>query len=241
MKRKLLLLDVGLLLLLGGYSAVGWWKLRGAGAYRMGTTLGTVLSLSCPYTTLAAFVLLAITVAVLLVWFRKRRKAKSVEPLEGTASEVKKKRKGEQTQPEPETEQKVQPARGNAGPEATVPMDDEATIPMEETTAAGEETVPMEEAIAAGEVTVPMEETVLMAEETPPLEKIVSMEAESGVSHKAASALDKTVSTVSKAAAESERDTEAGLPRCASCGAVMKPGQRFCTRCGTPVKGDVTS
>lgn len=236
MKRKLLLLDVGLLLLLGGYSAVGWWKLRGAGAYRMGTTLGTVLSLSCPYTTLAAFVLLAITVAVLLVWFRKRRKAKSVEPLEGTASEVKKKRKGKQTQPEPETEQKIQPARGNADPEATVPMEDETTVPMDD-----EATVPMEETTAAGEVTVPMEETVHMAEETPPLEKIVSIEAESSVSHKAASALDKSASTVSKAAAESERDTEAGLPRCASCGAVMKPGQRFCTRCGTPVKGDVTS
>ncbi len=112
MKRKLSFLGLVLTLLLGIYSAAAWIVLRGTGAYRVGTTLGTVLAVSRPYTTLAAVFLFAVTGAVLIVYLRRRNANKGTAAPEKIAP----KRGTPCKQPEP----KLQPARGTAG-EATVP------------------------------------------------------------------------------------------------------------------------
>ena len=50
MKRKLSLAALVLMALLGVYSAVAYSMLRGAGAYRIGTTVGSILARSWQYT-----------------------------------------------------------------------------------------------------------------------------------------------------------------------------------------------
>ena len=60
MKWKLSLAALILMLLLGGYSMGAWMMLRGAGAYRLGTSMGQILAASWQYTALAAVLLLLI-------------------------------------------------------------------------------------------------------------------------------------------------------------------------------------
>ncbi len=60
MKWKLSLAALILMLLLGGYSIGAWMMLRGAGAYRLGTSMGQILAASWQYTALAAVLLLLI-------------------------------------------------------------------------------------------------------------------------------------------------------------------------------------
>ena len=60
MKWKLSLAALILMLLLGGYSIGVWMMLRGAGAYRLGTSMGQILAASWQYTALAAVLLLLI-------------------------------------------------------------------------------------------------------------------------------------------------------------------------------------
>ena len=73
MKRKLFVVGLVLLVPLSAYSIAAWWMLRGAGAYRMGTTLGSVLSGSRPYTSLAAAALFLALAAGTALHLRRRK------------------------------------------------------------------------------------------------------------------------------------------------------------------------
>lgn len=195
MKRKLLLLDVILALLFGIYSAAAWVKLRGAGAYRVGTTLGSVLAISRPYTTLAAVVLFAIAGIALVLHLRGRGTKKGAPAGEKIVP-----KKGQKPAPE---EPKLQPAKGASAEEATVPLETETmameteTTAMEETVALTPERAPMFDELDRPPVQpAPLEETPLRANNS---------------------------------------------LQCANCGAVLKPGQRFCSQCGTPAKGGGTT
>lgn len=193
MKRKLFVLDVILTLLLGIYSAVAWVMLRGAGAYRFGTTLGSVLAVSRPYTTLASAVLFVIAGTVLVSHLHRRGTKKDAAVLEKIVPQ--KGTHGEPVHAEP----KLQPAKGTSAEEDTVPMGAE-TLPMEP------ETVVMEEndALETESFFAPAGQDREPVRPTPPQEETPSGPA---------------------------------VLQCANCGAVLKPGQRFCSRCGTPTRG----
>ena len=205
MKRKLLILELALLGLLGFYSAAGWIILRGAGAYRTGTTLGLVLAASRPYTALATALLLGLNLILLLRALRRRSDRKTAAGQE-----------------------KLAPQKGTAAAEAeTVPMEDE-TEPM------GDETVPM------GDETVPMgDETVPMSGDPVPREESVQTDTPDRSSSPAkAPKTGRLLPRRKRPAAEADQapapEKPAGPTRCAVCGAPLKPGQKFCNRCGTP-------
>ena len=197
MKRKLYFVGLAVLALLGIYSLAAGRMLRGAGAYRMGTTLGTVLAQSRPYTALAAWVLLAVLAVITVIWGRKayaagtlrlpkrkKREEKPAAPVGGTA-------------PMPAGAGKI-PAAG-----ATAPMPaGEGQIPP----AAPAE--PMEEEIPAGAGEAPAAAApVPAAEQTPP--------------------------------AAGQPDPAPEVRFCMHCGAKLWAGQKFCSKCGTPVGGGV--
>ena len=73
-----------LMLLLGAWSGAGWYLLRGAGAYRLHTTLGNVFAVSWQYTALAAVLLAVILLAVLIRRIRRKKNA----PLQAAAGET---------------------------------------------------------------------------------------------------------------------------------------------------------
>lgn len=226
MKRKLLILELALLGLLGLYSAAGWIILRGAGAYRTGTTLGLVLAASRPYTTLAAALLLVLNLILLLRVLRHRSARKTAAGQE-----------------------KLTPQKGTAAAaEAeTVSMDDE-TLPM------ADETVPMaDETVPMGAETVPMaDETVPMSGDSVPGEKSAQTDTldRSSIPVKALET-GKLLPRRKRPAAEADQmpapekpvePSQTAAPvkpaakpaKCAVCGAPLKPGQKFCNQCGTP-------
>ena len=71
-----------LMLLLGAWSGAGWYLLRGAGAYRLHTTLGNVFAVSWQYTALAAVLLAVILLAALIRRIRRKKNA----PLQAAAA-----------------------------------------------------------------------------------------------------------------------------------------------------------
>ena len=80
--KKLTGFAVILWLLLGAWSGAGWYLLRGAGAYRLPTTLGKVFAASWQYTLLAAVLLAVILLAALVVKIRRKKNA----PLQAAAA-----------------------------------------------------------------------------------------------------------------------------------------------------------
>ena len=148
MKRKLSLAALILMAALAVYSAAAWWMLRGAGAYRMGTSMGSILAGSWQYTALAAlllFLVLAVQAQNQPVQARERagllRKKKGAAPAAQSG--------------------KVSPAAG------TVPMAQGGKIPP----AAGTVPMPQGDKIppAGGTVPMPQEPSALSAADTVPM------------------------------------------------------------------------
>lgn len=86
MRRKISLTVFLVMVLMFVYSIIGWWKLHGAGAYRINTGLGKVLSLSWPFT--AAFSLLGLLIFVFIALNNraKKKKGDSISPASATES-----------------------------------------------------------------------------------------------------------------------------------------------------------
>lgn len=239
MKRKLLILELALTGLLGIYSAAGWVILRGAGAYRTGTTLGLVLAASRPYTSLAAALLLVLNLILLLQALRQRSVRKSsarqekLTPQKGTAAA-----EGEETVPM---------ADGESSAEAeTLPLSDE-TVPMGDESAAMEEKPESKAAVPNGETAASHgQETVLMSEESLPQEAPAQMDAPDKspapeVVPETGKILPrrkwKTPDAQAAPAAPLKKAEQSAAPtKCKSCGAPLKPGQKFCNQCGTPTE-----
>lgn len=147
MKRKLSLAALILMAALAVYSAAAWWMLRGAGAYRMGTSMGSILAGSWQYTALAALLLfLVLAVPRLLRLLRRRPGAVQAQTQPVQARErsgLLKKKKG--AAPAAQSG-KVSPAAG------TVPMPQGDKIPP-----------------AGGTVPMPQEPSALSAADTVPM------------------------------------------------------------------------
>ena len=111
MKRIVQQVGLVLFLITAVYSFITWRLLRGAGAYRMGTSLGKVLSVSRPWTTLAAIILGIIVAIRLLLWLRRRStiratqqdSAAGTQPVSGTQGR-KRSRIGRKKNPVPEAQ-----------------------------------------------------------------------------------------------------------------------------------------
>ena len=131
MKRKLFVAGLVLLVPLSAYSIAAWWMLRGAGAYRMGTTLGSVLSGSRPYTSLAAAALFLALAAGTALHLRRRKQLaaqaekKTVRLAEGQGEKAHLPSQ-EETERLEETE-KLQPA--GPAPEKTELLEEDGKIP----------------------------------------------------------------------------------------------------------------
>lgn len=209
MKRKLSLAALVLMVLLGVYSAVAYSMLRGAGAYRIGTTVGSILARSWQYTALAAVLLLLILAVPRLL--RLVRRKPGTQAASGVSEPVKKEKKaGLLRKKAPAAAERIQPAAG------TAPMaGDTGKIPP----AAG--TVPMP---GPEEEIPPAGSTVFMPQaEYPQAGETVPMSQELG------EALDGTSEAM-------QPDPSAGRV-CPNCGMPYEGGQSFCAQCGTPLEG----
>ncbi len=150
MKRIIGWIWLGMTVLLAVYSAVSWYLLRGAGAYRLGTRLGGFLAVSWQITALAALAFL-IPGLLRLVWVIRRKGAPAAPKKEKAA---RKPRSGKKDPPLPPTE-KLSPASPQ---DETVLLDEEKlppAPPQDETVLLGEEKLPpaspQDEAIPAEE------------------------------------------------------------------------------------------
>lgn len=224
MKRKWPLIGTAIMVLLIAYSAVAWWMLRGAGAYRMGTQLGGILSASWQYTALAAL-LLAFVLGIPFV-FRSVRKSNAVElpdaqkkPHGGGKKGVAEAEGQTAAQTQQDTE-KLQPRRGihaSSGDE-TVLLNDDTASPNDETVLLSDGTTVQ---LSGGDC-IHDNTTVLLPEAVPATENdTVLLQSESVGSEKAQTnvvpASDKLC--------------------CPKCGASVRVSQKFCTRCGCVLRG----
>ena len=212
MKRKLTLAALLFMVLLAVYSAAAWWMLRGAGAYRMGTTMGSVLAGSWQYTALAALLLLLILAAPRLVRLLRRGPGKApAQP----AHEKKKRRKG------------TPAAQSGAVPPAsgTAPMAQSCKIPP----AAGTMPMPREDKVppappAGATVPMPREGAI------PPAAGTVPMPAEGTI--------PPAGGTVPMPQEDPIPPAGPAAPRiCPGCGTPYEEGQAFCAQCGADLRG----
>lgn len=223
MKRKLSLAALVLMVLLGVYSAVAYSMLRGAGAYRIGTTVGSILARSWQYTALAAVLLLLILAVPRLL--RLVRRKPGTQAASGASEPGKKEKKaGLLRKKAPAAAERIQPAAGTAPmaggngkipPAAgTAPMPQEGKIPPAGATAPmpGPEEMPMDGSTA-----------FMPQAEYPQAGETVPMSQERG------EAPDGTSEAV-------QPDPAAGRV-CPNCGMPYEGGQRFCAQCGTPLEG----
>ena len=208
--KKLTGFAVILWLLLGGWSGVGWYLLRGAGAYRLPTTLGKVFAASWQYTALAAILLTVILLAALVVKIRRKKNAllKAASAGETGAAPA------EEAPAEEKGLKRVRFGAKKAGKTAEAP----AAAKIAPAAAAETERMDAGETVLMDteEKILPAQGTVLMdaEEKIPPAQGTVLMDAE-------------------------EKIPPAGpvKGRCAVCGAVLKDGARFCVECGAKVIG----
>ena len=224
--KKLTGFAVILWLLLGAWSGAGWYLLRGAGAYRLPTTLGKVFAASWQYTLLAAVLLAVILLAALVVKIRRKKNAPlqvaaagetGEVPAEEVPAEEKRGLKRVRFGAKKAKKAAEVPAAAKIAPAAaaeTELMDTGETVLMdtEEKIAPAQGTVLMD----AEEKIAPAQGTVLMdaEEKIAPAQGTVLMGAE-------------------------EKIPPAGPVKgcCAVCGAVLKDGARFCVECGAKVIG----
>ena len=216
MKRKLSLAALILMAALAVYSAAAWWMLRGAGAYRMGTSMGSILAGSWQYTALAALLLfLVLAIPRLLRLLRRRPGAVQAQNQPVQARErsgLLKKKKG--AAPAAQSG-KVSPAAG------TVPMAQGGKIPP----AAGTVPMPQGDKIppAGGTVPMPQEPSALSAADTVPMSQGDKISPAGG-----------TVPMPQ----EPPAPPVGPAPRvCPGCGTPYEDGQAFCAQCGTALKG----
>ena len=235
MKWKLSLAALILMLLLGGYSIGAWMMLRGAGAYRLGTSMGQILAASWQYTALAAVLLLLILgiprLRKLLRYGIKgslkndNGKEDKIPPASGTIPMVQEDKipPASGTIPMPQ-EDKIPPASG------TIPMVQEDKIPS----ASG--TIPMaqEDKIPPASGTIPMmqEEKIPPASGTIPMPQEDKSPPASGTIPMVQEDKIPPASGTIPMAQKKEDDTSV----CPNCGAPCGKNQKFCTRCGTRLK-----
>jgi len=209
------------LLLLGAWSGTGWYLLRGAGAYRLHTTLGNVFAVSWQYTALAAVLLAVILLAVLIRRIRRKKNA----PLQAVAGE---------TAATPAPEQETAPKKGlKFGKKKDKKAADAPAEGKIDPAAAETELMESDETVLmdAEEKIAPAQGTVLMdaEEKIAPAQGTVLMDAEEKIAPAQGTVL---------------MDAEEKIPpagpvagRCAVCGAKLKEGARFCGECGAKVIG----
>lgn len=259
MKRKLFIIGWVLALVLGIYSITAWRVLRGAGAYRIGTTLGSVLAHSRPYVTLVAVLLLAAMVVWSVLKLKARAAAKkealrkdeeqdgsgfvpegpvpeepvpekpvSEEPVaeESVPKQKKRGRKKAAGAKFSGSEGKIKPAGPQAGEKispaaaTTQPTEDSQTTEqlLEKPSAVRKDTEDITEFLPEGPA-VGHEEVTEFLPEGP------------------AVPYDKGATALLGEEPQNLAPARDNTVRCRNCGAVLKAGQRFCTKCGTPLSG----
>lgn len=237
MKRKLSLVGILIWFLLTVYSVVAWWMLRGAGAYRIGTQLGGILSVSRQYTALAAVLLGLVLGISFLVWFIRKNKgiAAGLSAVQKRLSRKGKRDAGSTDGTLPPVEgqvpaqaqqatEKLRPRRGSADagdaaalPDGTAAPDDTPVMPDSYGAAVDSET-----ALLPGGGS-PDDATALLPGAAPVVDDAtVLLPAESA-------APEKTRPNTAPAAD--------GL-FCPQCGAAVRAGLKFCTHCGCALKGE---
>lgn len=252
MKRKLPLIGTTIMVLLIAYSAVAWWMLRGAGAYRMGTQLGGILSASWQYTALAAL-LLAFILGIPFV-FRRIRKSKAAElpnvqkkPHGGRKRGVAEAEGQTAMQTQQDTE-KLQPRRGTrtSSGDETVLLSDDAASPDDKTELLSDDAVgPDDETVLLSDGTVgPNDKTVLLNDGvTAPLVGSDSIHDDTTVLlPEAVPATENDTVLLQSESVGSEKAQPNDTPPsdkscCPKCGAPVRVGQKFCTRCGCVLRG----
>ncbi|MCI8405773.1 MAG: hypothetical protein HFE43_01980 [Oscillospiraceae bacterium] len=203
MKRIIGWIWLGMTVLLAVYSAVSWYLLRGAGAYRLGTRLGGFLAVSWQITALAALAFL-IPGLLRLVWVIRRKGAPAAPKKEKAA---RKPRSGKKDPPLPPTE-KLSPASPQ---DETVLLDEEKlppAPPQDETVLLGEEKLPP---------APPQDKTVLLDEEKLP----PASPQDEAIPAEEASAAEKPPGCPSCGA-----EGKAGQKFCTKCGKPMGGGER---------------
>lgn len=264
MKRKLFIIGWALALVLGIYSITAWRVLRGAGAYRIGTTLGSVLAHSRPYVTLVAVLLLAAMVVWSVLKLKARAAAKK-EALrkdeeqdgsgfvpEGPVPEepVPEKPVSEEPVPEePVAEESVpkQKKRGRkkaagakfSGSEGKIkpagPQTGEKISPAAATTQPTEDSQTTEQLLEKPSAV--RKDTEDITEFLPEGPAVGHEEVTEFLPEGPAVPDDKGATALLGEEPQNLAPARDNTVRCRNCGAVLKAGQRFCTKCGTPLSG----
>lgn len=202
------------------YTAIAWFLLRGLGAYRLGTTVGMILSHSWQYTGLAALVLAAWAVISSLLRRKKGDKIAAAAP-DGSAvqpaPEEKKARRGKKGKA---ASDRIRPARpeGKLAPAAPAAEGGE-TAPMPGDGGQAGATMPMPDNVGEAGATMPMPGGFEAADETLPMPEDVG---ETGA----------TALMPEDAGGAAERQAF-----CPNCHAAVKPGAKFCVKCGARLGG----
>lgn len=258
MKRKLSLIGAAIMVLLIIYSGVAWWMLRGAGAYRIGTQLGEILSVSWQYTALTAlFLVLILGIPFML---QRIRKSKAVK-LPGVKKNLR--RKGEKSGAETEiqvatqnqhTTEKIQPRRGThvSSEEETVLLrdgiaaDDETVLLHDSTVGFSDETVALHDnTVGSSDETVPLRDEVTSSSD----DETVLLNGDDSIHDDTTILLTEELSAIEKDTALSQAGligsekvqtnnaSPADIHCCPKCGAPTRVGQKFCTHCGCVLRG----
>lgn len=254
MKRKLFIIGWALALVLGIYSITAWRVLRGAGAYRIGTTLGSVLAHSRPYVTLVAVLLLA----AMVVWSVLKLKARAAAKKEALREDEEQDGSGfvpegpvpeKPVSEEPVAEESVpkQKKRGrkkaagakSSGSEGKIkpagPQTGEKISPAAATTQPTEDSQTTEQLLEKPSAV--RKDTEDITEFLPERPAVGHEEVTEFLPEGPAVPYDKGATALLGEEPQNLAPARDNTVRCRNCGAVLKAGQRFCTKCGTPLSG----